>query len=34
MATANAVNELFLAVVLIYLHQFRHLYVFGTIQCY
>ena len=33
MATANAVDELFVAVVSIYLHHLRHLYVFGTIQC-
>ena len=34
MAIANAVHALFLAVVSMYLHQFRHLYVFGTIQCF
>ena len=31
MATANTVHELF---VVIYLHQLRHLYVFGKTQCY
>ena len=34
MATANAVHDLFVVVVSIYLHHLRHLYVFRTIQCY
>ena len=34
MATANAVREVFVVVVSIYLHHLRHLYVFCTIQCY
>ena len=32
MAAADAVHELFVAVVSIYLLHIRHLYVFGTIQ--
>ena len=33
-ATADAVYEVFVAVGPIYLHRFRHLNLFGTIQCY
>ena len=34
MATADAVYELFVAVVSIYLRHLRHLYVFDTIECH